>query len=295
MLKACGHKFRIANDGSEAVACWQKEPFDVILMDMHMPVMDGIEATKLIRKQEKKLSPPRHIPIIALTAAAMQEDSDSCLSAGMDAFLTKPIHPRRLQETLARFADKRTVVSGSDKILAKEDSRQAVSVDRDSPQSDPRSVARPAGVSAEDARSGSSSGDCFAEDDGLQEDGPQYDDCDVVDLRAAESRIPGGRRGVRRLAEVFVGECETLMGILVNTVPDGDLTEIGRAAHTLKGSANLFYANQVYGTAREIEQAAKEGRREDLVKLLEKLNAEAAAMLRVLRQIIAASSDSRST
>ncbi|GAA5507019.1 hybrid sensor histidine kinase/response regulator [Novipirellula caenicola] len=281
MLKACGHKIKIANDGSEAVACWQKEPFDVILMDMHMPVMDGIEATKRIREQEKKFSPPRHIPIIALTAAAMQEDSDSCLSAGMDAFLTKPIHPRRLQETLARFADNPAGGCGKDKPAKDESVKQPGTADHD-----------PAAEGVDAADGPQHDG---RPDEQSQEDELPYDDGDVVDLRAAESRIPGGRRGVRRLAEVFIGECEMLMGILVNTVPDGDLAEIGRAAHTLKGSANLFYAHQVYGTAREIEQAAKEQRREDLVKLLEKLNAEAAAMLRVLRHIVAASSDSKST
>lgn len=287
MLKACGHKIKIANDGSEAVACWQSEPFDVILMDMHMPVMDGIEATKLIREQEKEFNPPRHIPIIALTAAAMQEDSDSCLSAGMDAFLTKPIHPRRLQETLARFADQPGCDSADHEATADRESTS----DRGSPAVD--------AVVSDDKSHVLSTGGSLADTtgDGLfkADFDSQYDDSDVVDLRAAESRIPGGRRGVRRLAEVFIGECETLLGILVKTVPDGDLTEIGRAAHTLKGSANLFFAHQVYGTAREIEQSAKEGRREDLVKLLKKLNGEAAAMLRVLRHIVATSSGSKRT
>ncbi|WP_442510230.1 response regulator [Novipirellula sp. SH528] len=268
MLKACGHKIKIANDGREAIACWKSEPFDVILMDMHMPVMDGIEATKLIREQEKSFSPPRHIPIIALTAAAMQEDADACIKAGMDAFLSKPIHPRRLQETMVRFAKPLSTSSASDGATS------AIS-DSDHDWQNDDNLPRDSDKGKDDC------------DDDLD---LEFEDSDVVDLRAAESRIPGGRRGVRRLAEVFISECESLLSILVNTVPDGDLAEIGRAAHTLKGSANLFFAHQVYSTAREIEQAAKEGRREVLVNLVDKLKSETEAMLKVLRKIIAVSS-----
>ncbi len=93
----------MAGDGRETISCWQREPFDVILMDMHMPVMDGIEATEHIRAAEAATGD--HIPIIALTAAALKEDADACERAGMDAYLAKPIHPRKLQELLARFAN----------------------------------------------------------------------------------------------------------------------------------------------------------------------------------------------
>ncbi len=96
ILRAAGHQAVIAGDGRETISYWQREPFDVILMDMHMPVMDGIAATEHIRAAEAATGD--HIPIIALTAAALKEDADACERAGMDDYLAKPIHPRKLQE-----------------------------------------------------------------------------------------------------------------------------------------------------------------------------------------------------
>ncbi|TWU41083.1 hybrid sensor histidine kinase/response regulator [Novipirellula artificiosorum] len=244
MLKICGHTGVVANDGREAVSRWQTEPFDVILMDMHMPVMDGIEATKAIRQIEQSSDCSDPIPIIALTAAAMQEDSEACLNAGMDGFLAKPIHAKKLQEMLAKF-----------------------SPDRSGQTSD------------------NSAEPCDLE---KQEDEPEIDleATDVVDLRAAQERLPGGQRGLCRLAEVFVGECESLIKTLDETIPDGDLEQIQRAAHTLKGSSNLFFANQVYASARLVEVAAKEADRDALVGLLEQLKIEVQAMLKVLRKVV---------
>jgi PAS domain S-box-containing protein len=90
-----------AIDGREAVQQWQKEKPDLILMDMQMPIMDGIEATIKIRELEK--SKDKYVTIIALTAGAMQEEKDKCLAAGMDDFLTKPIEPEKLSQAFNRF------------------------------------------------------------------------------------------------------------------------------------------------------------------------------------------------
>lgn len=87
-LKKAGMKVTLANNGLEAVELFKKQPFDVILMDIQMPVMDGYGATKEIRKIEKFKN--THIPIIALTANAMQGDAEKCLAAGMDNYISKP-------------------------------------------------------------------------------------------------------------------------------------------------------------------------------------------------------------
>jgi CheY-like chemotaxis protein len=75
-----------------------RQSFDVILMDVHMPEMDGIEATRLIRQQE--VLSGHHVPIIALTASAMNEDKQECLESGMDDYMSKPFNPEELMRTV---------------------------------------------------------------------------------------------------------------------------------------------------------------------------------------------------
>ncbi|MCO7225229.1 ATP-binding protein [Pleionea sp. CnH1-48] len=97
ILQTQGHEALCVNNGQEAVEILSRENFDLIIMDCQMPVMDGFEATRQIRKMNKD------IPIIALTAGATQETKDRCLASGMDLFLTKPIAPHLLQEALSSF------------------------------------------------------------------------------------------------------------------------------------------------------------------------------------------------
>ncbi len=89
LLQRRGHTVVVANNGREAVEALQKEPFDLVLMDVQMPEMDGLEATALIRERERATG--GHVPIIATTADAMEGDRQRCLDAGMDAYLSKPI------------------------------------------------------------------------------------------------------------------------------------------------------------------------------------------------------------
>ncbi len=96
-LRRMGISSKIANNGSQAVAMVKEEAFDAVLMDIQMPVMDGYEATKHIRKSHPRL------PIIALTAAAMIEDQHKALSVGMNAHLSKPINAKALRDTLGLY------------------------------------------------------------------------------------------------------------------------------------------------------------------------------------------------
>jgi CheY-like chemotaxis protein len=101
MLRKRGHFVVVANDGLEALAALEREPWDVVLMDVQMPQMDGWEATAEIRKKESGTT--RHVPIVALTAHAMREDRERCLAAGMDAYLAKPFNAGELFETLEKL------------------------------------------------------------------------------------------------------------------------------------------------------------------------------------------------
>ncbi len=101
MLSNLGHEVTLAANGKEAVESSQNSQFDFILMDVQMPVMDGLEATRAIREREKQSY--LHIPIIALTAHAMKGDRERCLEAGMDDYISKPINYSELMEAIKRI------------------------------------------------------------------------------------------------------------------------------------------------------------------------------------------------
>jgi signal transduction histidine kinase/DNA-binding NarL/FixJ family response regulator len=102
LLEKRGHTVQVANNGKEALLALAQQPFDLVLMDIQMPEMDGLEATMTIRNQERVQG--THLPIIAVTAHAMQGDRERCLQAGMDGYVSKPIRPEELFEAIAHFA-----------------------------------------------------------------------------------------------------------------------------------------------------------------------------------------------
>ncbi len=103
LLQKEGHTVILAEDGKQAVAAFEAGTFDLILMDVQMPEMDGLEATAVIRQQESARG--SHIPIIALTAHAMKGDAELCLASGMDSYLAKPLRFAELFETIHAFAE----------------------------------------------------------------------------------------------------------------------------------------------------------------------------------------------
>jgi two-component system sensor histidine kinase/response regulator len=104
LLEKSGFRADAVADGRQAVEALQTGSYDIVLMDVQMPVMDGFEATRAIRSGETKVPNPR-IPIIAMTAHAMKGDRERCLEAGMDDYISKPISPQALAEALEKWLD----------------------------------------------------------------------------------------------------------------------------------------------------------------------------------------------
>jgi PAS domain S-box-containing protein len=112
LLEARGHAVSVAENGRQALSMVEKHKFDLVLMDVQMPEMGGLEATQAIRGREKDSK--AHIPIIAMTAHAMLGDREKCLAAGMDAYVAKPLDPRGFLQTVEDVA--RHGVSTSDRV-----------------------------------------------------------------------------------------------------------------------------------------------------------------------------------
>lgn len=111
LLERRGHRVTVVENGLEAVDCARKENFDVILMDIQMPLMSGFEASQEIREREKKTG--GYVPIIAMTAHAMPGDREECLNAGMDDYVSKPIESDEFYGVVERFGSGTAVVDDS--------------------------------------------------------------------------------------------------------------------------------------------------------------------------------------
>jgi len=99
VLRKRGFEIELASDGREALTKLAHSDFDLILMDVQMPVLDGLEATRLIRQEERW----KALPIIAMTAHAMNGDRERCLEAGMTGYVSKPVHPAHLLQTIEEY------------------------------------------------------------------------------------------------------------------------------------------------------------------------------------------------
>ncbi len=109
LLEKRGHSIVIACNGRDAIEALHQQHFDVVLMDVQMPEMDGLEATQVIRAHEQNSG--GHVPIIAMTAHAMKGDRERCLNIGMDGYISKPLHPSELFEAVESFASLRSRTS----------------------------------------------------------------------------------------------------------------------------------------------------------------------------------------
>jgi two-component system, sensor histidine kinase and response regulator len=124
MVERMGHTVVVAEDGKKALDFLEREDFDLILMDLQMPEIDGLETTRIIRDLEKPTG--KRIPIIAMTAHAMQGDKDRCLQSGMDGYISKPITAQDLFETIENIVS----AAGSEEKLAQATANERVIVDK---------------------------------------------------------------------------------------------------------------------------------------------------------------------
>ncbi len=227
-LEAAGHMVKIVDDGQQAVQAVSAERFDVVLMDVEMPQMDGLQATAAIRQRERQTG--EHLAIIAMTAHALKGDRERFLQAGMDDYIAKPLKPERLLQVVSQLAPEAALTDAPSRPVATD------SDGTDDRNDDHDDEAKP-----------------------LLEDEMPLLYRDVINLAEARRRIPGGDAELRELAQALQEEAVKLRDTIEQALRDGDAETVRRAAHTLKGAAAVFEAQAVVDAARQLEQAAAAG------------------------------------
>ena len=278
LLERQGHRLVMVASGQEAVEAYRREAFDLVLMDIQMPEMDGLEAAAAIRQIDAATG--RHVPIVAMTAFGLAEDRQQCLAADMDQYLSKPIRAKELLAVVAAvapFGDRKSApepaeqVRGSagdqDRLVGTQPSGQAPEgseASRATGRPDATSKAPGAGPPAPAGESATPT--------------PQPEGASAVDWQAALAAVQGDRDLLRVVAETFLDESPQLLAAIRQALDAGVAGEAHRAAHTLKGTLNYFGAAEAFELAYRIEVLADQNRLDEARHTLPQLEAEVARL-----------------
>ena len=258
LLARGNHRVELANDGQEAIDAFERDPqrYDLILMDIQMPRVDGFEATRQIRALEAELSTERSVPIVALTAHAMKGDRERMLREGMDDYLAKPLQP----DELVRVIEKWRPVEGErpDEVTPDEtEDRDEVTM-RETPRRDGK----------ERSEQAASSKQVHSE---------------LWDPEIAAGSTGGDDALLQELAELFVEESSGWLRELQAALGQRNAREVRRLAHTIKGSALVFGARKVGQLAEQLEMMGKDDALEQAPRRYEQLVQATSALNAALR------------
>jgi CheY-like chemotaxis protein len=250
ILARLGYRADVAANGLEAVDALKRQPYDVVLMDMQMPEMDGLEATRHIRQIWPGEQGPR---IIAMTANAMQGDREACLAAGMDDYVSKPIRVEELVAALSRGADE--LGSRGAEEQGKEE--------------------RTEGTQGTQGNSGEAK--TLMPEEQSQIVNLKSNIENVFDLAALDIllEVIGGEREI--LAELigkFLEHTPSLLVKLRQGLEQGDATAVRLAAHTLKSSSTDFGAARLAKLGQTLEAMGKVGNLDGASELVAQVEAE---------------------
>lgn len=235
ILSTSGYQCDVVSNGRLAVEQVATSDYDLVLMDMQMPEMDGVEATRTIRRAATATGARnRKIPIIALTANAMQRDRQQCLEAGMNDYLSKPLNPVELLTKIETLLEEAEQVS---QVVAEEMAPVAV----ESTPSEDREA-----IPAEQ----------------------------LLDMEALVRRCLGNRDFAERLLGTFVSELSGQLEQLAEFAEGGECEPLARLAHAVKGSAANASALAVRQAAADLERAANAGDQQLVSAQLAALKAE---------------------
>jgi HPt (histidine-containing phosphotransfer) domain-containing protein len=244
--------------------------YDLVLMDCQMPVMDGFEATRTIRAREQ-VGPILHrVPIIALTANAMQGDRDRCLAAGMDDYLAKPFKRQQLEALLAQYAHARAPgrPAGSQARAGAAASGLRLA------------YARPAESAERAPASASSAAGALAEPHGAPESAV-LDRAALAGIRALER--PGSGDLLRRVIDRYAEDAPRLLASMRTAAANEDAHALQVAAHTLKSASANLGAVALAGMCKNLETTGRSGVTSGAAEALPELERELQRVGRALQ------------
>lgn len=236
ILQRMGYRADVAGNGLEVLEALRRQPYDVVLMDMQMPEMDGIEATERIRQEWTIEQGPY---IIAMTANAMQGDREACIKSGMDDYISKPIRIQKLAEALGRCPAKVivdiTVPDSPASVMVPSPAVRVVHPSGDDRGPSPTTTPR--------------DGDLVA--GWLVNEHPVLDEQILESLREVEV--------LDEAIELYLRDSPMLLAKVQTAISSGNLIHLKDAAHSLKSTSGTMGAITVYETSQHLETAAKQG------------------------------------
>lgn len=246
ILRKLGLEADVVANGVEAINALESVAYDLVLMDVQMPKMDGIEATAHIR--DPKSAVQNHsIPVVAMTAHAMQGDRERCLEAGMNDYVTKPVSPQALVEALARWLPSENTAKPTDE------------------SAEPDAAVR---VAAEPATA----------------DEPETL---AFDRSGMMARLMGDEDLARVVVEGFLEDIPRQIGALRRYLDAGDVEGSIRQAHTIKGASANVGGESVRAAAFEMEKAAQAGDLVDVMARLPDLESRFARLKEATQEFVA--------
>lgn len=248
LLKQGGHHYVCVEDGQQAIEAFVNQEFDVILMDVQMPVLDGMSATKKIRDMEQETG--KHIKIIAMTAAAMKGDEEQCIQSGMDDYISKPIDFDRFRLLL-----------------------KSLSCGNSEPQS-PSDGKLPRGQTSRKGAKGV----------GRERANNEQDGRSILNFAAPFTQLSCSPKQQIELVQTLKLETLQRLDEISTGIASADFRLLVRASHSLKSAADLFEARQVTDLAAELEKAARAGDLGFIVNNFGETRSAARAMLNVIDQ-----------
>ena len=251
MLEKMGHSPVLAHNGREAISMLAEKEFDLVLMDVQMPEMDGLTATQKIRQRETQTG--SYIPIVAMTAHAMKGDKERCLAAGMDGYITKPLSSLRIEEMIetmfsSGFGTPNVVSSGAQTATSS-------------------SASTPSSPSPSSSSSSSSSS---------------------WDPARALGKVDGDEPLLRELVQIFLDEVPHQLANLQQAIEAGDGDKIERTAHSLKGELSCLGLSDAAEKARDLERMGHDRTVQPAAELFPAFNAEMTLAASAMREMLEA-------